>query len=113
METIREDTNGWFNAFLPVAAGDGVIERHIISSEINIAIGYKAPEKYFHELLSQCNGGEKSYGGISSEIDLRSNLEMNCRPVLVLENGCVSYDDFLAERRRLMAFIFWLILSKY
>ena len=75
----------------------------IAQSEINIAIGYKAPEQYFNELLSQCNGGEKNYGGITNELDLRNNLEMNCIPVSVLENGCVSYDDFLAERRRLMA----------
>jgi len=36
-------------------------------SEINIAIGNNPPEKYFAELLEQCNGGKKRYGGIADE----------------------------------------------
>ena len=34
-------------------------------SEINIAIGHKAPELYFAELREQVNGGNKCYGGIT------------------------------------------------
>ena len=37
----------------------------LAQSEINIAIGDKAPEKYFQELAEQCDGGKKKYGGIT------------------------------------------------
>ena len=42
-------------------------------SEINIAIGDKAPEIYFAELLKQVNGGPKRYGGITDLDDLKEN----------------------------------------
>ena len=38
----------------------------LAQSEINIAIGDKAPEKYFKELAEQCDGGDKKYGGITT-----------------------------------------------
>lgn len=47
----------------------------VAQSEINIAIGDKPPEKYFSELAEQCNGGKK----------------------------IPTYEDFLGERRQLMA----------
>ena len=39
----------------------------LAQSEINIAIGDKAPEKYFEELAEQCDGGKKKYGGITDD----------------------------------------------
>ena len=42
----------------------------LAQSEINIAIGDKAPEKYFGELAEQCDGGKKKYGGITKIADL-------------------------------------------
>ncbi|MEO7964814.1 MAG: DUF262 domain-containing protein, partial [Gemmatimonadaceae bacterium] len=42
----------------------------LAQSEINIAIGDKAPEKYFAELAAQCSGGKKSYGGITERQEL-------------------------------------------
>jgi hypothetical protein len=38
----------------------------LAQSEINIAIGDKAPETYFAELAQQCAGGKRRYGGITS-----------------------------------------------
>ena len=38
----------------------------VAQSEINIAIGAKAPNIYFSELAGQCNSGEKRYGGITT-----------------------------------------------
>lgn len=38
----------------------------ITQSEINIAIGDKAPSAYFGHLVEQCEGGKKRYGGIDS-----------------------------------------------
>jgi hypothetical protein len=75
----------------------------LAQSEINIAIGDKAPEKYFGELAEQCSGGNKRYGGITNTSDMRANLRMHCLPESMLDNKIPAYDDFLEERRRLMA----------
>ncbi len=75
----------------------------IAQSEINIAISDAAPEKYFSELLKQCNGGAKKYGGITTEPELRENLRMNCIPESLLDGKVPNYDDFLEDRRKLMA----------
>ena len=76
-------------------------------SEINIAIGDKAPEIYFAELRDQvngeANGGSKRYGGINDAAELRANLVMNCLPTSLLDGEPLDYDAFLVERRRLMA----------
>ena len=74
----------------------------IAQSEINIVIGDTPPEKYFRELVDQCNGGRKKYGGITNENELRANLRAHCVPESMLE-GEMPFDDFLEERRRLMA----------
>ncbi len=75
----------------------------LAQSEINIAIGDKPPEKYFAELAEQCNGGKKRYGGITNASELRANLAMSCLPESMLDGKIPAYDDFLEERRRLMA----------
>lgn len=75
----------------------------IAQSEINIAIGDKAPEVYFDELIDQANGGPKRYGGISDEAQLRENLAAHAIPLWMLDGGSFDYEQFLAERRLLMA----------
>lgn len=75
----------------------------LAQSEINIAIGDKAPETYFKELSEQCDGGKKKYGGITSEVDMRANLRMSCLPESLLDGKIPGYEDFLEERRKLMA----------
>lgn len=75
----------------------------LAQSEINIAIGDKAPEQYFKELAEQCAGGKKKYGGITDASELRANLRMSCLPQALLDGGTPTYDDFLEERRKLMA----------
>jgi hypothetical protein len=75
----------------------------LAQSEINIAIGHKAPEKYFGELAEQCGGGKKKYGGITNLADMKTNLRMHCLPESLLEGKVPTYDDFLEERRGLMA----------
>lgn len=75
----------------------------LTQSEINIAIGDKSPETYFGQLLSQVQGGEKKYGGIDNETDLRENFRMNCIPDLLLFADVPAYEDFLEQRRKLMA----------
>ncbi len=75
----------------------------IAQSEINIAIGDKAPEQYFGDLVEQVNGGKKRYGGITDAAGLRVNLAENCVPADVLDGGPLDYEAFLTERRKLMA----------
>ena len=75
----------------------------LAQSEINIAIGDKAPDRYFGELAEQCAGGKKRYGGITDPAELRANLRMSCVPETMADGIIPSFDDFLEERRRLMA----------
>ncbi len=75
----------------------------LAQSEINIAIGDKPPEVYFKELAEQCNGGTKKYGGITDEAEMRANFRVNCLPESLLGGKIPAYDDFLEQRRKLMA----------
>ncbi len=75
----------------------------IAQSEINIAIGHRAPEEYFKDLADQVRGGKKKYGGIVDPERLKENFKQNCLPETLADGLVPEYDDFLAERRRLMA----------
>lgn len=75
----------------------------LAQSEINIAIGDKPPERYFKELGEQVSGGEKRYGGIDDDAEMRANLHMNCVPESMLDGAIPDYDDFLEQRRGMMA----------
>src|SRR3990172_5660893 len=57
----------------------------LAQSEINIAIGDRAPEVYFRELAEQCAGGKKKYGGITNAAEMKTNLQMHCLPVSLLD----------------------------
>ena len=72
-------------------------------SEINIAIGAKDPEKYFAEIIKQIETGKLKYGGIKDEAQLVKNFAENCIPITILKSGVMDYDEFLRERRILMA----------
>jgi hypothetical protein len=75
----------------------------LTQSEINIAIGDKAPSLYFGLLQKQANGGKMEFGGIDNLEDMRANFEMNCIPMDMLTKGEMDYDEFLVQRRLLMA----------
>ena len=75
----------------------------LAQNEINIAIGDKAPKIYFAELLKQCAGGAKKYGGITKRTELLANLRMSCIPESLIEGVTPDYNDFLEQRRKLMA----------
>jgi len=72
-------------------------------SEINIAISDKAPAQYLAEAYNQCNGGEMKYGSIIDAHDLKTNLQMNCIPYPISVGGDMDYEEFLQQRRKLMA----------
>lgn len=75
----------------------------LAQSEINIAIGDKAPELYFADLAKQCDGGTKKYGGITGRAELNANLRMSCLPESLVDGVIPTYDEFLEQRRKLMA----------
>ena len=60
----------------------------LAQSEINIAIGDKAPEKYFIELAEQCGGGKRSMA-VSRPSQMRANFrQIACRkPYLRVGSG--------------------------
>lgn len=72
-------------------------------SEINIAIGATSPQKYFAELLEQCKGGKKKYGAITELDELKENLSQHAIPDGIFNSLAHDYDQFLEERRKLMA----------
>jgi hypothetical protein len=74
-----------------------------MQQEVNIAVGNKAPDAYFSEVLEQCHGGALKYGGISSLDELHENLKSNCVPESIFTMSLDRYDEFLKERRKLMA----------
>lgn len=74
-----------------------------MQQEVNIKVGNKAPEVYFSEVLEQCHSGELKYGAISNIEELSKNLEENCIPESVFTMTIENYQDFLNERRKLMA----------
>lgn len=75
----------------------------LAQSEINIAIGDKAPEIYFKELAEQCDGGVKKYGGITDRAEMIDNLRINCLPESMIDGAIPSFDSFLDQRRKMMA----------
>ena len=74
-----------------------------MQQEVNIQVGDKAPEVYFDELLEQCNSQDLKYGAINNLTELNENLTSNCIPESVFKMNIDDYDEFLIQRRRLMA----------
>ena len=64
-------------------------------SEINIKIGAKSPKEYFREV--------NKFSGISDQKELETNLKENAIPLDTLTAEVSEYQDFLEERRKLMA----------
>ena len=54
-------------------------------------------------VLAQCHGGPVGYGGITDLAQLWQNLAANSIPESVCTMTVDEYDDFLEERRYLMA----------
>lgn len=75
----------------------------ITQSEINIAIGDKPPVEYFAQLHAQCQDEERKFGGINDLDMLRKNLLQHCVPFEITNGIEMDYEDFLSERRKLMA----------
>ena len=75
----------------------------IMQSEINISISDKAPSVYFSDLLIQCKNGKNLYGAINDLDQIKENFRMHCIPNGMEDKTVEHYEDFLVERRKLMA----------
>ena len=75
----------------------------MLQTEVNIQIGKKAPNEYMESIINQCNGQENKYGAINTIEDLHRNMEENCIPESFINMTIDDYEDFLKERRILMA----------
>lgn len=74
-----------------------------MQSEINIKVGNKAPKDYFDGIAAQCCGGSIQYGAICEMDALKENLQMNCIPETIIDMKLDDYEEFLKQRRILMA----------
>lgn len=74
-----------------------------MQSEINIKVGNKAPKDYFSNVIFDIQNGKPLVSGIENMHDLFQNLKDNCIPQSIINSEFADYDNFLFERRKLMA----------
>lgn len=74
-----------------------------LDTQVNKAISDDAPNVYFGKVLNQCEGGNIVLGNIADKDLLATNLEENCIPQNIMNMTVENYDEFLTERRKMMA----------
>lgn len=74
-----------------------------LDTQVNKAISDDAPCVYFSRAKQQCETKEIVLGNISDSELLTSNLAENCIPSNIYTMDIFAYDDFLIERRKMMA----------
>lgn len=72
-------------------------------SEINVKIKDQAPKEYMAQVKEQCTGGNAVYGGIDSLEKLKVNMAANCIPEDIFDMDYTRFEEFLEQRRHLMA----------
>lgn len=72
--------------------------------EINISVGKKKPKDYMGDIIKQCESGKiTTKTGITDINTLKKNLKQNCIPEGFENMEFADYENFLQERRKLMA----------
>jgi hypothetical protein len=74
-----------------------------MQTEVNIKIGKKEPKNYLNELIEKHSKKQMTYGCIENTDDLMENLKTHCIPESILQMSIDDYEEFLKQRRRLMA----------
>ncbi len=74
-----------------------------MQQEINIKVGNKSPVEYFGQLFENFVNSETKFSGIATKEELLTNLKMHSIPEMILSSDALNYEDFLNERRNLMA----------
>lgn len=75
----------------------------LIQTEINLQITNKAPNAYMQEIVNQCENKNATIGSIIDNDTLKENLRTNCIPDNFYLMTVNDYEDFLKQRRILMA----------
>ncbi|SCY63051.1 GmrSD restriction endonuclease domain-containing protein [Butyrivibrio sp. INlla14] len=75
----------------------------MLDTQVNKAIGDDAPCVYFGKVIEACKQGTIAFGNISDRDVLEDNLKENAIPSGVINMDVNDYDQFLEERRILMA----------
>ncbi len=74
-----------------------------LDTQVNKSIGEKSPNVYFKQAFEQCETKEIQCGSIVDLDKLKENLKANCIPDGIENMDAGNYEEFLAERRKLMA----------
>lgn len=74
-----------------------------LDTRVNKAIGDDAPNAYFGKVLEQCAQKSNAFGNIFAQAALKENLRENAILDGVMEMTVEDYDEFLVERRKMMA----------
>ena len=74
-----------------------------LDTQVNKAISNDPPSVYFTMAKQQCEDKKIVLGNISDGELLATNLAENCIPSNIATMDVSSYDDFLVERRKMMA----------
>lgn len=74
-----------------------------LDTAVNKAVGDDEPATYFSKVKQQCLTKAIKIGNISDGVLLDTNLAENCIPASVFTMTYADYDDFLIQRRKMMA----------
>ncbi|MFY9100870.1 DUF262 domain-containing protein [Aliarcobacter cryaerophilus] len=74
-----------------------------MQQEINIKVGNKSPDTYLSLLIENFTNNKNKFSGIENHEELIKNFEMHCIPRSIINSKFSDYEDFLHERRKLMA----------
>jgi hypothetical protein len=69
----------------------------------NIKVGMLTPKEYLDKVKAQIQSGTNNISTLDSDSSLQENLINNDIPGIIEEASHLVYEDFLEERRRLMA----------
>lgn len=74
-----------------------------LDTQVNKAVSDDAPKDYFRAILEQCESKNPTIGNITEKEALTANLAENAIPEEIVNMTVEDYDDFLRQRRILMA----------
>ena len=74
-----------------------------LDEQTNIQIGTLTPKEYMNDVRKQCKDKKLKYGNIDDDETLKQNMEDNCIPESIFDGTVDNYEEFLNERRKMMA----------
>ena len=74
-----------------------------LDTPTNIAVGKEKPSVYFSNVWKQISSGDYVIGNLKTEEAYNKNLSDNCIPTGIINWTHENYEEFLLQRRKLMA----------